>query len=221
MIPLPSNYGDLDPHFATSWDKISYPVETTPRRYLEFAIEDLEIGHSLKTSRILVNALSNAKRSLHLQVETIAKAFGFTSNKKGFPNFHQYLGFCQKCGIVTPRILKKLNTVRNAVEHEYYIPSESETEDFIDVVELFLAATDKFIYQFPTMMEWLPGVTDDTVQFEIDTIKLLPNTGRLLLTTYLEKPDEELELDPSMDEFFIWLKVLCRGVHEGHFEYQS
>jgi hypothetical protein len=221
LIPLPSNYDDFDPYFSTGWDKISYPVDTTPRRYLDFAIEDLEAGNTPKQSRILVNRLSNAKRALHLQVETIAKAFGFPPKKKGFPNFHDYLSFCQKCGIVTPRILKKLNTVRNAVEHEYYIPTESETEDFIDVVELFLAATDKFIYQFPTSMEWLPGTTDDSVQFEIDTVQLLPNTGSLLLSPLLSKSDEALELDPSMDEFFIWLKVLCSGVHKGHLETRS
>lgn len=221
MIPLPSNYKDFDLHFSTSSDKIVYPVETTPKRYLEFAIEDLEHGTLPKTSRILVNALSNAKRALHLQVETIAKAFGFKNDKKGFPNFHVYLAFCQRCGIVTPRILKKLNSVRNAVEHEYYLPGESETEDFIDVVELFLSATDRFIYQFPTSMEWLPGTTDDIVDFEISSVELEPNTGSLLLITSPTKPDESLELDPSYEEFFIWLKVLCCGVHEGHLESRS
>ncbi len=218
MIPLPSNFDDFDPDFSTGWDKVSYPVETTPRLYLDFAIEDLESGEPKKTSRVFVNALSNAKRALHLQVETIAKAFGFTSSKKGFPNFHDYLSFCQKCGIVTPRILKKLNTVRNAVEHEYYIPSESETEDFIDVVELFLAATDKFIYQFPIYLEWLPASTDEKFQFEIRHIQLCPNTGCLILTPSYNNSDNGLELTPCMDEFFIWLKVLCDAVHKGHFE---
>lgn len=221
MIPLPSNYDDLDPHFSTSSDKISYPVDTTPRRYLEFAIEDITVGSPEKTSRILVNSLSNAKRALHLQVETIAKAFGFSSSRKGFPNFHDYLDFCQKCGIVTPRILKKLNTVRNAVEHEYYIPSESETEDFIDVVELFLAATDKFIYQFPTFLEWLPSIVDESVKFEIGYVELIPYTGRLLLQSGSSKSDNDLELDPSMDEYFVWLKVLCCGVHQGYIENRS
>jgi hypothetical protein len=221
LIPLPSNYKDFDSHFTRDSDKIDYPVETTPRRYLDFANEDLKNNTSPKTSRIFVNALSNAKRALHLQVETIAKAFGFTSNKNGFPNFHDYLTFCNKCGIVTPRILKKLNNVRNTVEHEYYIPSESETEDFIDVVELFLAATNKFIYQFPTRMEWLPGITDDFIVFDIHSVELTPNTGSLFLMSSPTELDESLELDPSFKEYFIWLKVLCCGVHEGHLEFRS
>ncbi|MER2498864.1 hypothetical protein ABS858_22540 [Vibrio neptunius] len=172
-------------------------------------------------SRTLVNALSNAKRALHLQVETIAKSLGFVQQKRGFPNFHAYLGFCEKCGVVTPRILKKLNTVRNAVEHEYYIPTESETEDFIDVVELFLAATDKFIYQFPVDLEWLPGKVDESIKFDIRYVKLKPNSGTLTLISYEKGKDESLELDPSMDEYFVWLKVLCDGVHKGSFNHRS
>lgn len=221
MIPLPSHYDDFDPHFSSGWDEISYPVATTPRVYLDFAIEDFESSSEPKQSRTLVNALSNAKRALHLQVETIAKSFGFVNNTRGFANFHAYLGFCERCGVITPRILKKLNTVRNAVEHEYYIPTKSETEDFIDVVELFLAATDKFIYQFPIEIEWLPGKVDDSVQFDVGYIKLKPNSGSLLLISYVKGNDQSLELDPSMDEYFSWLKVLCDGVHKGNFNHRN
>ncbi|EGQ9837263.1 hypothetical protein [Vibrio cholerae] len=213
MIPLPSNYSDFDPNFSTSWTKLEYPVKTTPRHYLDFALKDFEECKKVKSDRALVNALSNAKRSLHLQVETIAKGFGFANLERGYPNFHCYLNYCEKCGVVTPRILKKLNSVRNAVEHEYYIPTESETEDFIDVVELFLAATDKFIFQFPTYLEWLPGNIDDCVQFDIRSIELEPNTGCLMLVPSPNNPDDELHLDPSSNEFFIWLKQLSDAVH--------
>ncbi|RDX38129.1 hypothetical protein DZA51_01695, partial [Vibrio campbellii] len=194
---------------------------TTPRVYLDFAIEDFESPNGHKQSRALVNALSNAKRALHLQVETIAKSLGFVQQKRGFPNFHDYLGFCERCGVVTPRILKKLNTVRNAVEHEYYIPTESETEDFIDVVELFLAATDKFIFRFPMEIEWLPGTVDDSVKFNVDYVNLTPNSGTLTLVSYREGDNETLELNPSMNEYFVWLKVLCEGVHNGNFNHRN
>lgn len=219
MIPLPSHYDDFDPDFSTSWDEISYPVKTTPRVYLDFAIKDFESCISPKHNRILVNSLSNAKRALHLQVETIAKAFGFSKPKRGFPNFHSYLGFCERCGVVTPRILKKLNTVRNAVEHDYYIPSETETEDFIDVVELFLAATDRFIYQFPLEIEWLPRKVNESIHFTFDYITLKPNTGLLRLVSYSDELNESLEINPTMDEYFVWLKVLCDGVHKGNFKH--
>jgi hypothetical protein len=39
------------------------------------------------------------------------------------------------------------------MEHEYYVPSEPETEDFVDVVELFLAATEYLVTGFPTLVE--------------------------------------------------------------------
>ncbi|MEC4728980.1 hypothetical protein HWQ46_26055 [Shewanella sp. D64] len=221
MIPLPSNYSDFDPAFSTSWEKLEYPVATTPRHYLDFAIQDMEESGEIKSERSLVNTLSNAKRALHLQVETIAKGFGFPTPERGYPNFHRYLEYCQKCGVVTPKILKRLNTVRNKVEHKYYIPTESEAKDFIDIVDLFLAATDKFIYQFPTYLEWLPVNTDDSVIFEITSIQLKPNTGCLMLVPEVDLPDDELHLDPSFEEFFIWLKVLCNAVHKLHLESSS
>lgn len=139
---------ELEGYGATS---IIPAEEPYPRTYFEFAIADLE---SEDTRRSCVNALSNAKRALHFQIDLIAQAFGIqevASPKMLF--FPQKLEFCINCGVVGPRILRKLNRVRNAMEHEYYIPSKEETEDFVDVVELFLAATDRFMFRFPDLME--------------------------------------------------------------------
>lgn len=225
MHHLPSDYDDFDPYHSTSWDKIEYQVDTSPRLYLDFAIKDLELE---KSGRTLVNSLSNAKRALHLQVETLAKAFGFDLiNSKKWPNFHDYLAYCEKCGVVTPRILKKLNKVRNAVEHEYYIPDDSETEDFVDVVELFLAATDRFIYQFPLEFEFLPGKKNKQNAPDIQSVEIKPYSGELFLTIYpkerfdKEKEDwetytlrESIKLSPKDETFFIWLAMLVEKVHK-------
>ncbi|OCH38433.1 hypothetical protein [Vibrio cyclitrophicus] len=221
MLPVPENYGTIDPAFSTSWSKLEYPVKTTPRHYLDYAIQDFEQDQKHKSERALVNSLSNAKRALHLQVETIAKGFGFPAPARGFANFPQYLDYCEKCGVVTPRILRKLNSVRNAVEHDYYIPTQTEAEDFIDVVELFLAATDKFIYQFPTYLEWLPIEQNNEAKFEIDSIQLEPNSGVIMLVPSKDYPDDGHHIDSSMKEFFIWLKVLSNAVHRQYLEPNS
>jgi hypothetical protein len=222
---LPSDYDDFDPFHSTSWDKIEYQVDTSPRLYLDFAIKDLEFE---KSGRTLVNSLSNAKRALHLQVETLANAFGFSViNTKKWPNFHDYLAYCEKCGIVTPRILKKLNKVRNAVEHEYYIPTESETEDFVDVVELFLAATDRFIYQFPLEFEFLPRKKLNSNAPDIAHVEIKPYIGELFLIIYPQEDRDEdkedwdvyrhkasIKLSPKDESFFIWLALLVEKVHK-------
>jgi len=48
-------------------------------------------------------------------------------------------------GITSPNILKKINGVRNLLEHEYKYPSKEKVEDAIDVTELFLSATERMI----------------------------------------------------------------------------
>jgi hypothetical protein len=160
---------DLEGYTTTS---IMPAEEPYPRTYFEFAVADLE---SEDTKRSCVNALSNAKRALHFQIDLIAQAFGIrevaSPKKLSFP---QKLQFCINCGVIGPRILRKLNRVRNAMEHEYYIPNKEETEDFVDVVELFLTATDRFIYQFPDYIELsvededFGGVTLKSVKLELE-----------------------------------------------------
>lgn len=216
-IPLPNNFSNFDPAHATSHGHVTYSVDTSPQCYLDFAISDFEESTNDTSGKSLINSLGNAKRALHLQVETLANAFGFKNAvcNKRYPNFHDYLDYCEQCGIVTPRILKKLNRVRNAVEHEYYIPTKGETEDFIDVVELFLFATERFIYQFPTFLEWLPGSQDVSVDGCPNAVELSVNSGELRLT---EGERTLVSLKPAEPEFYKWLLVLIDGVHKGNFE---
>ncbi len=133
----------------------SSPVELDPdlaSKFIAFANEDLETEDS---ERARVNAISNAKRALPQRVDLLVDTLGFehweSKEKKHFP---KKLEFCAKCGIIAPRILRKLNSTRNRVEHDYDIPDRPETEDFVDVVSLFLAGTQNLIYQFPAEL-WL------------------------------------------------------------------
>jgi hypothetical protein len=98
-----------------------------PRLYLDFAIRDLTEQDSPRTH---VNAVSNAKRSLHFQVDILADALGFkhTGQKDSFPN---RLGFCEMWS-GSPAYSYKLNRLRNTQEHEYYLPTRGEAEDFVD-----------------------------------------------------------------------------------------
>jgi len=126
-------------------------------KYLDFANADLDMEDS---ARARVNAVSSAKRALHRRVDSLAEGLGFEhypSDKKDFPN---KLAFCAKCGVTTPRIIGRLNTLRNKVEHDYYSPTRREAEDFVDAVALFLAATERLM-NFPTELSLAPEHDDD------------------------------------------------------------
>lgn len=146
----PKDYNECNFSSVTT---IRLPIseESNPRTYLGYAQADLNEPISGRTR---INSLSNAKRSLHFQVDILSEAFGIAHSKLGRKlTFPQKLEFCVKCGVIGPRILGKINRLRNAVEHDYYLPTLDESQDFVDVVELFLHGTDSYIKQFPEHLE--------------------------------------------------------------------
>jgi hypothetical protein len=129
---------DLDSSYHGPLD---VPWELSPAELLGFADADLD-GES--DNRALVNALSNAKRALHCQVDSILYALGLHSVTESW-SFPRKLELLSDLGIVTRQALGRVNESRNLTEHDYVIPSESEVRLFCDVVALFIEATDWYI----------------------------------------------------------------------------
>lgn len=122
-----------------------------PRTYLGFAQEDLA---GADCPRVRINALSNAKRALHLQVETLTGALGYAQWESDGPQgFPRRLRFASQFGLVQPKILEKINGLRNDVEHEYIDPACSVVQDYVDVVTLYLDASDRLVRSFPYLRE--------------------------------------------------------------------
>lgn len=113
--------------------------------YLSFAENDLRDG---RTARHLVNALSNIKKALHIRLEDVCLGFGARDLDR-LKNFPGLINYARECGLVAPRVLDRLNAMRNAVEHDYILPTEPDVETFLDVAHLFLAATDRWVSRRP------------------------------------------------------------------------
>lgn len=151
---LPDQLGD-DAEFSYSWAYIGFgDYLLGPNRYLQDAIDDLNSG---KDRRNCNNAIRNAKSALHMKVDFLCRAFGgdhyFKRVLRSFPKKMDFLG---SIGIVRPRIIDKINNLRNKIEHEYQDATLEEAEDFIDIVLLFIEAT-KFLYsRFPSDVEFRP-----------------------------------------------------------------
>jgi hypothetical protein len=176
--------------------EISFPDGVKPRSYLQFAIDDF----GSDSQRELINSASNAKKALHLQVESISDTLGFKAGKR--EKFPQRLEFCNACGVVGSRILIKLNHLRNAIEHDYIVPTKEQAEDFIDVVELFLAATNGLLRAFPTD---LTLSRDDLPELPLATNYLKtewePSSGEIALqATLLTIPLDELHAQAKVEE---------------------
>jgi len=124
-----------------SWsiDYVNTSLETNPMSYLNFANEDLESSFDHK----YINAISNTKRALDGQADRVMKLLGVKQQKT--IGFHKKLEFLQKVDILAPRILQKINRVRNLVEHEYLKPNPEQVEDFFDIVSLFVLSTERYV----------------------------------------------------------------------------
>jgi hypothetical protein len=117
---------------------IKTDFEISPGNFLKYAEDDL----SSTSTHKYINALSNAKRALDCQLDTLLVGFGFYNMSKkqnwGFPKKIEAL---KSLGLIAPRVLSKINKMRNVMEHEFKNPDSESVEDFIDIVALFIAAT--------------------------------------------------------------------------------
>lgn len=121
-----------------------------PDDFFSYAEKDLENNYDHN----LINSLSNAKRALDCQVDSLLVAFGYYSyTKKKTMSFPKKIEIIKDVGILAPRILLKINKARNLMEHHYMKPTREQVEDFVDVVALFIASTDKFLYNFNNFLE--------------------------------------------------------------------
>lgn len=191
----------------------SYETETEPRcaTFINFARQDLK---DCRESRGIYNAVSNSKRALHRRVDTLCNSLGYSLYKHARNNFPSKIEYLSKCGVITPQILHKLNTIRNKVEHDYEIIEYSEAENYIDIIELFLVATSIFLKNYPDSMY------GDLINFEEFTqkhfYKNLPQeivfemnlkAGELSLKTY-GKQLEQRKFIISDDAYFEWVYYL-------------
>lgn len=69
---------DIDPYISFSWLVYHCRQNPSAEDYLDFARQDLADGI---TPRHLINALSNAKRALHMRMEDVCLGFGAVSLK--------------------------------------------------------------------------------------------------------------------------------------------
>lgn len=174
---------------------------------LDFAIADLKDGDvaASASQRHLVNALSNAKKALHLRLEDVCLGFGCGS-LKSVKSFPKLIAYARNCGVVAPRVLERLNSRRNMVEHEFDVPEKEAVENFVDVVQLFLAATDRWEDRMPVDVDYY-GTEAALNGSLLRSLHLDWKRGAVTLKfkaagTQFRDPTDELTFESPTDEFF-------------------
>ena len=140
---LISNKLELD---AFSSNEVDSPLDLSAEDFLRFAEADI---HNIResTDKDIINCLSNVKRAIEHRIDLLLYAFGYPNLEEHW-NFPKKIDTLKGIGIIAPRILGKINKIRNLLEHEYKLPNRGEVEDAIDIASLFLEYTKNFIYNF-------------------------------------------------------------------------
>ncbi|GAK61227.1 hypothetical protein U27_01126 [Candidatus Vecturithrix granuli] len=135
-IDIDHIYGELD-----YGEPLNYPFEINAIEFLQFAERSLEIGNK----QGLIDCLTNAKRAIDCQIDKLLACFGYEFKKY---SIHQKIDLLNKLGVIVPRILRKVRSKRNFLEHEYLCPTQEETEDALDIATLFVYASNSSLEPF-------------------------------------------------------------------------
>ena len=193
---------------SATWGYYTGHPGVYPSTYLEYARRDAE---ECGEPRSRINAVGNAKRAFHLQVERLCDAFGWKKvGKRRNPNFGTLLDYLGQCGVLSPNILRKLNSTRNKVEHEYIVPETSQVEDYLDIVELFLMATKDLLDRFPEGIEY-ELLNDDDYDPSLQLPEPIAISIKLIEGGISLKYGNAIrEWEPTNPEYFLWLSAIVR-----------
>jgi len=104
-----------------------------------------------------------------------------------------------KTGIIVPRVLNKINKIRNMMEHDFYCPNIDEVQDFADIILLFICYTDKYLLGTKKQCE-IEGDSDGTwyrVDFDRENQKIIVGVRGT------KNENIELEMVESLKDFFV------------------
>lgn len=106
--------------------------ELGSREYLAFAEEELE--RDAPQSRI--NCVTHLKRAVENRVDTFLHYYNLhaVARKKNL-FLAAKLELIEKIGLVSARSLRRFNTIRNRIEHEYAAPDIPDLEVYFDLVQ--------------------------------------------------------------------------------------
>lgn len=119
-----------------------FEFEINPYDFLMRAEDDYDLGGDAAS----LNALTNAKRAITGQMDQALLSFGYPATRWDIP---KKLAVLDQLGFMVPRVLRKVSSVRNLLEHEYRRPDNIQVEEALDLAALFLASIRPRLQLFP------------------------------------------------------------------------
>ncbi|MCX6175266.1 MAG: hypothetical protein NTZ27_10985 [Ignavibacteriales bacterium] len=145
------------------------PKGIDPIEYILYAKADL-ISKDVHGS---INAIGNAKRAVHLLIDSLLEITGLSHNfsSRSFP---QKLDIIEKSEFFPTILIKSLNEERNIIEHEYQKISFEEARKFVAVAEMLQ------LLCYPILKRFINGIHIGLEEDDRDIFLYLDNSlGKL------------------------------------------
>lgn len=141
--------GILKEELIDGWSihTIETDFDIKPNDFLKYAELDLKGNYD----HHLINSLTNIKRAIDCQIDSIFIGLGINTQKTETDNwsFPEKIDLLNYLGIVSPEILQNINKRRNDLEHRYSKPEVNEVKDALDIARLFIKYTEKYLNAMP------------------------------------------------------------------------
>jgi hypothetical protein len=175
---------------------LGYTSPISPDLYLKYAKLDLREGGD----KGLINALSNAKRSIDCLVEAVLNSLNINPDSIT----DSAIKFCDEVlegqqknispkslklfcalGFAPSILISEVRTLRNKVEHDYSIPDLLDVNKAIEVADLLLNNV-RAKEAFSSCIE----ITDEKSRFKVNGFEFIPITGLYFCDRYPEDNDQ-------------------------------
>ena len=197
--------------------QLRHDFDINPDDFLQMAEDSYGRG-------ALPQALTDAKRAIHCQIDQALLALGYSLEERGMK---WKLSLMTRCGFVAPRIMKKVSDARNLLEHEYRAPTKRRVEEALDIAALFVGATRRHLDYFEH--EFCVGKKSEQIDdfdcsselsFHYDEDKHYYHViacENILPNTYGHRSDimGKIKVDAKDDLFPLLVKLTVAGDHEG------
>jgi hypothetical protein len=132
----------------------------SPEDFLRFAIQDFQD----KDKHGIINAITNAKRSIDCEVDKFLACIGYEPNADLPQNVKDYirrysvlrervdipqrLKLIRALGVAPSNIISEIRGIRHLLEHEYKLPTKTQVAEAIELATLFIGTVDNALKSF-------------------------------------------------------------------------
>lgn len=146
--------------YRDSGSPLNFDFDITPDDFLGFANQDFQS----KDKRGIVNAITNAKRSIDCQTDKFLAGIGYEPKADLPQNVRDYIeqhSTSNECVDIRSRLkllraldvaplnlISKIRRIRNLLEHQYKLPTETQVAEAIELATLFRGTVNDVIHNF-------------------------------------------------------------------------